>query len=248
MQCIAHRGASGYAPENTRAAFDLAIAMGADAIETDVRLAADGCPVLFHDAIVDRASDGTGPVDDFTLEELRRLDLGAWFGPKFAGQRVLTLDEALDEYAGRIPVVWEIKDPRATGPLVERLVGRRLLDRAQVTSFWWFPLLEARALCPDPALALGFLTPTFEPDTVERIARRGFGQICPHVDRLTARRVAAAKERGLEVRAWGIDGRHQVERLIETGADGATVNWPDWILAADGRAPAPAINEAGGAG
>jgi len=96
VRCIAHRGASGYAPENTRAAFDLAIAMGADAIETDVRLTADGHPVLFHDAVVDRVSDGRGPVDDHTLEELRRLDLGSWFGSDAAGERLLTLDEALD--------------------------------------------------------------------------------------------------------------------------------------------------------
>jgi glycerophosphoryl diester phosphodiesterase len=232
VQCIAHRGASGYAPENTRAAFDLAIAMGADAIETDVRLTADGHPVLFHDSVVDRVSDGQGPVDDYTLDELRRLDLGAWFGPDHAGERVLTLDEALESYAARIPFVWEIKDPRATRPLIERLVEWRLLDRSQVTSFWWFPLLEARLLCPDPALALGFLTPTFERDTVERIGRRGFAQICPRVDKLTADRVAWARERGLGVRAWGIDDRHQIERLVATGADGATVNWPDWILEA----------------
>lgn len=229
MRCIAHRGASGYAPENTAAAFDLAIAMGADAIETDVRLSADGQPVLFHDATLDRTTDGHGPVDDCTLEELRRLDLGARFGPAHAGERLLTLDEALERWADRIPFVWEIKDPRATRPLMERLVARGRLDRAEVTSFWWYPLLEARQLCPDPALVLGFLTPTFEPDTVARIARRGFGQICPHVDRLTAARVAAAKARGLAVRAWGIDARHQIERLHETGADGATVNWPDWL-------------------
>lgn len=234
MQCIAHRGASGYAPENTRAAFDLAIAMGAHAIETDLRVTADGAVVLFHDATVDRVSDGSGPTDDFTLEELRALDVGSWFGPDASPARVLTLAEALDEYAARIPFAWEIKDPRATRPLIERLVDHRLLDRAQVTSFSWFPLLEARALCPDPALSLGFLTPTFEADTVERIARRGFTQVCPHVDRLTAARVAAAHERGLSVRAWGIDARWQIERLIETGADGATVNWPDWMLDAAG--------------
>lgn len=229
MRTIAHRGASGYAPENTRAAFDLAIAVGADAIETDVRVTADGQPILFHDNTLDRVSDGHGPIDDHTLADLRQLDFGAWLRPEFAGQRLLTLDEALDEYAARIPFVWEIKDPRATRPLAERLVARRLLEQAEVTSFWWYPLLEARALCPDPALRLGFLTPTFERDTVDRIVRRGFAQICPHVDRLTAARVTQAKDRGVSVRAWGIDGRHQIERLVETGADGATVNWPDWM-------------------
>ena len=230
MQVIAHRGASGYAPENTRAAFDRAIAMGADALETDVQLTADGRLVLFHDATVDRTSDGSGPVADYTLAELRRLDLGGWFAPEFAGQRALTVEELLDDYATRIPVVLEIKDPRATGPLVALLAERSAqipLDRVQVTSFHWGALLDAQRA--HPALTLGYLTPAFELDTIERVARRGFAQVCPHVDQLTARRVARARERGLTVRAWGIQHRWQVERLAEAGADGATCNWPDWL-------------------
>jgi glycerophosphoryl diester phosphodiesterase len=229
MRCIAHRGASGYAPENTRAAFARAIAMEADAIETDVQLTADGRMVLFHDGTVDRASDGQGPLADYTLEELRRLDLGAWFGTEFAGERVLTIEEALDEFAGRIPFALEIKDPRAAVPLVTLLAERGIAEGTEVTSFYWTALLDAQAA--NPALRYGFLTPAFEEDTVARIVRRGFAQVCPHVDRLTARRVALAHARGLDVRAWGIGRRDQVERLFETGADGATCNWPDWITA-----------------
>jgi glycerophosphoryl diester phosphodiesterase len=227
MQVIAHRGASGYAPENTRVAFERAIAMGADAIETDVQLTADGELVLFHDTTVERNSNGRGPLADYTLAELRLLDLGAWYAPEFAGERVLTLGELLDEFAARIPLVLELKDPRAAAPLVATLSERRLLDRAQVTSFYWTALLDAQAA--NPGLYLGFLTPTFEQDTIERCVRRGFAQICPHVDRLTAPRVALAHERGLNVRAWGLQRRDQVERLADTGADGATCNWPDWM-------------------
>jgi glycerophosphoryl diester phosphodiesterase len=227
MWAIAHRGASGYAPENTRAAFDRAIALGSDAIETDVQLTSDGELILWHDAVVDRISDGHGPVADYTLAELRRLDLGVRFGADYAGQRVLTVEEVLADYAPRLPLVLEIKDPRATASLVRLLQARQLLERVQVTSFAWAPLLEARSL--EPRLTLGFLTPTFEPDTIERIVRRGFAQICPPADRLTARRVALAHERGLTVRAWRLERRDQVERLRETGADGATCNWPDWL-------------------
>ncbi|MFN8538945.1 MAG: glycerophosphodiester phosphodiesterase family protein [Thermomicrobiales bacterium] len=227
MQIIAHRGASGYAPENTRVAFERAIAMGADAIETDVQLTADGALVLFHDTTVERNSNGRGPLADYTLAELRLLDLGGWYAPEFAGERVLTVAELLDEFVERIPLVLELKDPRAAAPLVAILSERRLLDRVQVTSFYWTALLDAQAA--NPGLSLGFLTPTFEEDTVARCAKRGFAQICPHVDRLTAKRVALAHERGLNVRAWGIQRRDQVERLADTGADGATCNWPDWM-------------------
>jgi glycerophosphoryl diester phosphodiesterase len=225
---IAHRGASGYAPENTRAAFDLAIEMGAAAIETDVRMTYDGAMVLLHDATVDRVSDATGPIDDYTLAELRQLDFGRRFSSIFAGERIVTPAEMIDDYAARIPLVFEIKDPRATAPLIALLTERDVVARVQVTSFLWFPLLEARALHRE--IELGYLTPTFDRDLVARIAYRTFNQICPHVYQLTLRRVRAAHKQGLTVRAWGIDQRVHVERLFETGADGATINWPDWIL------------------
>jgi len=227
MLAIAHRGASGYAPENTRAAFDLALTMGAGAIETDVQLSADGEAVIFHDGTVDRTSDGRGPLGDYTLAELRALDIGGWYRVEFAGQRILTLAELLDEYAGQIPLAIEIKDPRAAAAAIAALTAREFRGGVQITSFHWPALLDAQAI--EPKLPYGFLTPAFEEDTIARVARRGFAQICPHVERLTARRVAFAHRLGLDVRAWGVTRRDQVERLFETGADGATCNWPDWI-------------------
>lgn len=234
MWNIAHRGASGYAPENTRAAFDRAIAMRADWIETDVQMTTDDELVLFHDAFVDRTSDSHGPVVDYTLAELRALDLGGWFGPSFAGQRVLTVRETIEEYVPRIPVVFEIKDPRATRPLVALLTETGVIDRVQVTSFQWYPLLEARAL--HPTVPLGYLTQRYDDDLLNRLVRRGIDQLCLHVGQLTAQRVAEAHARGLAVRAWGIDARWQIDRLFETGVNGATVNWPDWIAEHANRA------------
>ena len=231
MLAIAHRGASGYAPENTRAAFDRAITIGADAIETDVQLSADGELVLFHDTTIDRTSDGQGPLGDHTLAELRALDLGGWYAPEFAGQRILTIAELLDEYAGRIPFALEIKDPRAARPLIAALDARGLAEGMQITSFYWTALLDAQAV--NPNLHLGFLTPTFDDALIARSVRRGFKEICPHVDRLTARRVTLADDAGLNVRAWGVSRRDQVERLFDTDADGATCNWPDWIMEVD---------------
>lgn len=231
MLAIAHRGASGYAPENTRAAFDRAIAMGAGAIETDVQLTADGELVLFHDTTIERTSNGRGPLGDHTLAELQALDLGGWYTPKFAGQRILTVAELLDEYAGQIPFALEIKDPRAARPLIATLDARGLAEQLQITSFYWTALLDAQG--SNPKLHLGFLTPTFDEDLITRSVRRGFKEICPHVDRLTAKRVALAHDAGLNVRAWGVSRRDQVERLFDTGADGATCNWPDWIMEAE---------------
>lgn len=228
MLTIAHRGASGYAPENTRAAFERAIVMGAEMIETDVQLSADGEMVLIHDTTVTRTSNASGPVGDYTLDELRNLDIGSWYAPEFAGERILTLSELVTEFLPRIPFVLEIKDPRATAALVEAITTAGVLDSVQVTSFFWPAVLDARDL--DASLVLGFLTREFDPDIIRRCAARGFAQICPHVESLTGDLVAGAHDAGLIVRAHGISERHQIDTLVETGVDGATVNWPDWIL------------------
>ncbi len=96
MLVIAHRGASGHAPENTLAAFRKAVSLGAPFIETDLQLSRDAHFVAIHDATVDRTTGGHGAVHDLTLAELHRLDAGSWFGSEFAGERIPTLEEILD--------------------------------------------------------------------------------------------------------------------------------------------------------
>src|SRR5512145_1023455 len=90
---FAHRGASAHAPENTLAAFELAIAQQADAVELDVKLTADGQVIVFHDSTVDRTTNGHGKVQDMTLAELKALDAGSFLGSQFAGEKIPTLEE-----------------------------------------------------------------------------------------------------------------------------------------------------------
>src|SRR6185295_20215055 len=99
---IAHRGASGRAPENTPAAFAAALALGAEAIELDCQLSADGEPVVIHDETLERTSDGRGPVGDRTAAELDQLDAGSWFGPEFRGERIPRLAAVLDQVRDRV--------------------------------------------------------------------------------------------------------------------------------------------------
>ncbi|MGC4189610.1 MAG: glycerophosphodiester phosphodiesterase family protein [Thermomicrobiales bacterium] len=225
---IAHRGASGYAPENTAAAFELAIEMGADAIETDVQLTRDGELVLFHDPTVERVSDGAGPVSDYTLAALRELDLGAWFDPRFAGERIVTLAAFVERWLPRIPAAIEIKDARAAVPAAKALVADSMRERVQITSFHWGALLDAQEV--DDRFMLGFLSRYFDRDIIDRCVARGFAQICPYVDDLDPAMVAEAHAAGLTVRAWGVSRREQIDILRTCGADGATVNWPDWLV------------------
>src|SRR5260370_24066896 len=90
---IAHRGASGHAPENTLAAFKKAVALGATFIETDLHLSRDAHLVAIHDATLNRTTNGQGAVHNMTLAELRRLDAGSWFGTEFGGGRIPTLEK-----------------------------------------------------------------------------------------------------------------------------------------------------------
>src|SRR5258707_13823547 len=105
MLVIAHRGASGNAPENTLAAFKKAVALGAPFIETDLQLSRDAHFVAIHDATVNRTTNGQGAVHDMKLAELRRLDAGSWFGSEFAGERIPTLEEIL-EFSKKTDVVF----------------------------------------------------------------------------------------------------------------------------------------------
>jgi glycerophosphoryl diester phosphodiesterase len=98
---VGHRGTVKFAPENTMAAFNKAIELGADLLEMDIRETKDGHLVIMHDETVDRTTDGTGMVTDLTLAEIRKLDAGSWFGPQFKGERVPTLEEVLSAIRGR---------------------------------------------------------------------------------------------------------------------------------------------------
>lgn len=109
MYTIAHRGASGYAPENTFAAFDIAAEMNADFIELDVQLTKDGQIVVIHDDKVDRTTDGSGFVKDFTLKKLQSLDAGSWYGAEFKGERIPLLEEVLKRYHSEIGFLIELK-------------------------------------------------------------------------------------------------------------------------------------------
>lgn len=123
IQVIAHRGASAAAPENTLAAFQRAIDLGAHWFELDCSLTADGEVVAIHDDTVDRTTSGSGQVDEMTLAELKQFDAGSWFDPSFAAERIPTLGEALECAGDRIGVYIEIKDSDDDGALTADLLG-----------------------------------------------------------------------------------------------------------------------------
>ncbi len=159
MLVIAHRGASGNAPENTLAAFRKAVALGATFIETDLQLSRDAHFVAIHDETVNRTTNGQGAVHGMTLTELRRLDAGSWFGSEFAGERIPTLEEIL-EFSKKNDVVFylEIKPGGSWGgehALIGSLRESGEIPRVVVISFDAAIVLNLRKI--EPTLMTGLL-------------------------------------------------------------------------------------------
>lgn len=236
---IAHRGASSYAPENTLAAFDLALEMGACEIEFDVQESADGELVVIHDDMLDRTTDGRGPVGAQSLPALRALDAGSWFGSRFAGERIPTLAEVLDRYGAHARLHVELKG--RTPALTEKTVAcirRHCVSSAAVTltSFQKQRLVEARALAPEfPA---GWLLRAITAGEIAAARSLALAQLCPKADIVTPDLVASLHDAGFVVRAWGVATEALMERVMRAGADGMTVNFPDKLLALLARNPA----------
>ena len=230
FMAIAHRGASSYAPENTLAAFDLAIEMGARHIELDVHSTRDGRVVVIHDDAVDRTTNGSGPVTGYSLAELTALDAGSWFDRRFAGERIPTLETVFERYKGRAHIHTEIKGhaadlSRATVDLVRR---HEMAEQVTITSFQQDRLEETRGYAPE--LPTGWLIAEVSEAVIALARALGLSQLCPRAKTITAELVRRLHAEGFVVRAWGVADEEQMRRVVQAGADGMTVNFPDKLL------------------
>jgi glycerophosphoryl diester phosphodiesterase len=233
---IAHRGASGHAPENTLVAFRRAIELGARFIETDLQITRDARVVAMHDFTLDRTTNGKGQVHLLPLEEIRSLDAGAWFGDHghgtFSGERVPTLDEILD-LAKEHDVIFylEIKSGPAWG--VEHIVAAALRDQsasARVVILSFDPSALDTVHRLDSTMMTGLLLEHPSSDLVERTVRAGARQLVGRGDLLTPAVVEKAHHAGLQVVAWTINEPQQMRHLIATGVDGIITDYPDRLL------------------
>ncbi len=230
---MAHRGASTEHPENTLVAFEAAVAAGADAVELDVRLTADGVPVILHDLDVSVVTDGTGHVHRMTLREVKRL--------RVHGEEVPTLAEVLTLLSGRIAVDVEIKNLPGEEPfdspreaIAESVV--RTLDETAfsghvlASSFNWLSIERIRALAPD--VDTGFLTiaPIDPLAALVYADAHGHEYVLPHVDALLAAGeafVVEAHDRGVRVGTWTVDEEERLARLFGWGVDAVASNRPE---------------------
>ncbi len=227
---IAHRGASADAPENTLAAFRLARRLGAGMVELDVHQTKDRRLVVIHDPALTRTTGVRATVASRTLAELADLDAGSWFAPRFARERVPTLEAALAALGSRMAVNIELKSgPRPYPGIEARLVAllRRLgwVRRALISSFHLAPLTRVRRL--HPAIAIGILVHPWSLDAALRRARRlAAVSVHPPARAVTPALVDRLHAEDFLVLPYTVDRRDEQARLLRLGVDGFFTNRP----------------------
>lgn len=226
---IAHKGASGDAPENTLAAFQLAVEQDADVLELDVQMTADGYPIVFHDDTLDRTTNGKGLARSKTLAEIKGLDAGSWFSKRYASERVPTLEEVVAWAKGKIPLAIEIKNlPYRYKGIEASVTG--VLERQhamlehEVFSFD-HPCVR-RFKAREPGLLTGVC---YHGDAVDHAAlAKGANATVLHPMLLDIRPDALreAHAAGLLVFPWTADTQEEIRALLALGVDGITTDYP----------------------
>jgi len=227
---IAHRGHGVAAPENTLAAYILAKEAGAEMIETDVNITKDGFLVIIHDWKLGRTTDLKGKVHEFTLEELRKADAGSWFDKKYTGEKIPTLEEAMQfGQQNNIYMCFEVKSDNAeraiaiSTRLVEALRKKDAFEWAFMSSYYHESLAEAKKIAPQLMLAPERIPDDVEPDLDEafRQVRSLKSEVLQiHYKYLYPNIVKAMREEGIALWAWPTTTEEEIVPAIKTGADG----------------------------
>ena len=238
---LAHRGASKYAPENTLPAFELALEQGADGVELDAKLSADGEAVVIHDATVDRTTGGHGRVSQMSLAGLKALDAGAHYEERFRGTRIPTLGEVFAAIGKRAIINVELTNyaspaDRLVEKVCELVKEYGLQERILFSSFLGLNLNRARRLLPGVpcgllalpgwkgawARSFGFMFSEFE-------------ALHPHLGDVSSRQVSRVHQLKRRIHVWTVNGAEEIERLKSWGVDGFITDDPLTSVRALGR-------------
>lgn len=227
---IAHRGASGIAPENTLAAFKKAIDIGVDAVEFDLHGTADGEIVVIHDASLDRTTNLSGSIKQTTLEDIKRADAGAWFNHKFKGETVPTLAEALACITDDVIAVLEIKDDTIAEAVVQKIREMNLLEFTVIISFHTFVLQTVRSL--EPRIPTGWLIGSRNGHThpiqlCQQLGSLGSSLLNVNHQLITEEFAYEICRRGFALWGWTVDNIDLMRQMRTFGVQGITSNHPE---------------------
>lgn len=228
---IAHRGASMFAPENTVAAFQLAAALGADAIEVDAKLSSDGHVIIHHDATLDRTTNGTGRIAKHSLSELKCLDAGSHFNSTYAGEKIPSLREVFELFGDKLLINVEMTNyehPFNGLPqkIVQLIREYNLEGRVLLSSFNLIALYKARRIAPE--IMMGLLVGKHE----SKMMRRFLHSIAPHDafhpqnEILDNACILDMHARGRLIFVWTVNDEERLRELFQQGVDGVFTDNP----------------------
>jgi glycerophosphoryl diester phosphodiesterase len=235
---IAHRGYRDVAPENTLSAFRKAVQLGADMVELDVHLSKDGQVVVMHDDTLDRTTNGTGPVENKTLAELKLLDAGAFFSPVFKGEPIPTLEEVLQFAKDKISVNIEIKKEAVEKQsqagiekkVVDLMVNSGMQEYLMVSSFSAVAITRIKQI--NPSISTGYLMVSdgLFSSQVSRVAKVKADAVHEMGPFVSKNDVVKSHEHDIEENTWTINDPHKMSELINKGVDGLITDRPDLAI------------------
>jgi glycerophosphoryl diester phosphodiesterase len=237
---IAHRGDKTHAPENTLAAFKLAAEKGADAIELDVKLTADGEVIVLHDQTVDRTTNGNGKVTQLQFKTVRGLDAGIKFSEMFRGEHIPLLGEVFETVGKRLHINIELANYATPGdPLVSKVVDlvkkHGLQNRMLFSSFFAGNLRKARLLLPEVPRGL-LCIPGFVGSWGRTFTWRGdYFALHPNRIDITQGMVDRVHAAGKRVNVWTVNAEEDLKKMIGFGVDGIFTDDPELALRLLGR-------------
>ena len=234
---MAHRGFQTQYPENTMVSFMAAVRVGAQFLELDVTFTRDRQIVVIHDPTVDRTTNGVGSVHSYSLNELRQLDAGSWFHPRFAGEQIPTLDEVLEQFAGKVYLNLEIKShdhtfrerPDQTEQAVVKLVGKKNKQAfVLISSFDPVVLKNVKRL--NPAINVAFISKQFRSgETVALCKELEVFSYHPNLEYLEVEQVKTMHRDEIHVFPYNINNAADIYRAFALGIDGLIAKDPHLV-------------------
>ncbi|MEH7306115.1 glycerophosphodiester phosphodiesterase [Neobacillus drentensis] len=233
---IGHRGAAGYCPENTISSFQKALELGADYLELDIQMTKDGELVVIHDSTVNRTTNGKGKVMDFTLPEIQNLDAGSWFHRKFAGEKIPSLSEVFDEFAGKIGFLIELKKP-SLYPLIEEKLAEELMKREFTTgdrqiivqSFDRESLKRFHELLP--SIPIGILVRNAGLKMISNKNLKSFASyvsyVNPKISMVNKRMIKRIHLHGFKTIIWTVKRKNDLKAIKNLHVEGIVSDFPD---------------------
>ncbi|MCY6371440.1 glycerophosphodiester phosphodiesterase [Clostridium ganghwense] len=228
----AHRGASAYYPENTMLAFEKALKLGATGIETDVQMTKDGIPILMHNELVNRTTNGRGLVKNYTYKEIRKLDAGSWFRKDFKGLKVPSLEELMEFLKCKnIKLNIELKNNIVLYEGIEKKVldmvyKYNMQNRVIISSFNHYTLEKCKEISQEIKIGLLYVSGLYEP---EKYAKRLKGEaLHPYFYSLMLPGIIEEiQEAGIMINTYTVDEKKYMRFFVDKGVDGIITNYPD---------------------